>query len=214
MEHVTPEHDADMLWLDYLDNRELDTRNHLVVHYTPLVTHLAGRMAARLPSSVDKADLISEGNIGLMKVIDKYDPARGIRFETYAVQRIRGAMIDSLRAADWAPRSVRDRQRDTDQVARTQVPVGHLFELDEFPQRDDILSNGQDLTDEDRRALLTALVCDLPERDAVVITLYYFEGLSLAEVGEVLSVTESRVSQLHARATRTLRAALNAQANA
>lgn len=211
MDQADTDNDIARLWAEYHDGRQPRARNRLVVHYAPLVTYVAGRVAAGMPPSVDRGDLTSEGVIGLMDAIEKFEPDRGIQFQSYAVRRIRGAIIDSLRAADWAPRSVRARQRETDGGVQTQVLVGHLVELERMALRDDLTwGNGGDAaTDEETRALLAKLIRDLPERDAVVITLYYFEGLTLAEVGRVLSVTESRVSQLHSRATRTLRTKFN-----
>ncbi len=204
------------LWADYHDGREPTTRNLLVVRYAPLVKEIASKVAAGMPSSVDRGDLMSEGVIGLMDAIEKFEPDRRIQFQSYAVGRIRGAIIDSLRAADWAPRSVRFRQRETGGGVQTQVPVGHLVELEGMALRDDLpwRGGGDPSADEEIRALLAELICDLPERDAVVITLYYFEGLTLAEVGQVLCVTESRVSQLHSRATRTLRTKFSEKASA
>lgn len=216
MDQSASERDIASLWADYHHERDLRTRNRLVERYWPLVTYVAGRVAASLPASVDRGDLTSEGTIGLMDAITKYEADRGIRFESYAVRRIRGAMVDSLRAADWAPRSVRTLQRDTEHVVQAQVSVGHLFELERMAPWDDTpCGGGTDPTaDDDVRALLATLISDLPERDAVVISLYYFEELSFVEVGQVLSVTESRVSQLHSRATRTLRAKFDDQASA
>lgn len=216
MDHSDADDDIARLWAGYHDGRDPETRNRLVVHYAPLVKYVAGRVAAGLPSSVDRADLTSEGIFGLMDAIDKFQPDRGVQFQTYAVRRIKGAIVDSLRAADWAPRSVRARQReeDGDDVAvRAQVPVGHVTELEGLALADELAGGlGAGPADEETRAVLAEQIRDLPERDAVVIALYYFEGLTLSEIGQVLSVTESRVSQLHSRATHALRAKLHATA--
>lgn len=216
MDHLDADGDIARLWADYHDGRDPATRNRLVVHYAPLVKYVAGRVAAGLPSSVDRGDLTSEGIIGLMDAIDKFEPDRGVQFQTYAVRRIKGAIVDSLRAADWVPRSVRARQREEqgdDVAVRAQVPVGHLNELEGLALADELPGAlGGEPADGETRAVLAEQIRDLPERDAVVIALYYFEGLTLSEIGQVLSVTESRVSQLHSRATRALRAKLHAAA--
>ena len=228
---------ADDLWALHQATGDIEVRNRLVMQYSPLVKYVAGRLRAGLPESVDQADLLSEGVIGLMDAIEKFDPARGLQFQTYAVPRIRGAIVDSLRAADWVPRSVRSALRDL-QDAQTRleqdlgrspteeelaaelgVSVGELRDLaakgsysklaslDELsPSHEPPAWATQDAleSDETREALLRA-VSSLPERDQVIVALYYFERLTLAEIGHVLGVTESRVSQLHSRITSMLR---------
>lgn len=215
--HARAEGDIQRLWEHYHERRDPAARNRLVVHYAPLVKYVAGRVAAGLPSSVERGDLTSEGIIGLMDAIDKFEPERGFQFQTYAVRRIKGAMVDSLRAADWAPRSVRARQREEqgqDVAVQAQVPVGHASELERLELADELPGGlGGPPADEETRAVLAEAIRDLPERDAVVIALYYFEGLTLSEVGQVLSVSESRVSQLHSRATHALRGKLHGAAS-
>jgi RNA polymerase sigma factor for flagellar operon FliA len=228
------------LWAEYDRHRDPALRNRLVLHYAPLVKYVAGRVRSGLPPTVDQGDLVSEGVIGLMDAIDKFEPGRGLQFQTYAVSRIRGSIIDSLRASDWVPRSVRARVRDIEaaqvrlennlgrtpadheiaeelempvqELRRTysQVSFTSLADVEELGVSDHLAPHtGELLEDADTRAALVRAVRDLPERDAVVITLYYFEGLALAEIGQVLSVSESRVSQLHTRATLALRAKLH-----
>ena len=237
--HVTQpvsEQDATAaLWQDFQRDPSTELRNRLVLQYSPLVKYVAGRVRAGLPPSVESADLVSEGVIGLMDAIDKFDPDRGLQFQTYAVPRIRGAIIDSIRATDWVPRSVRTKVRDADRVreelllrlgrppeddelaAATGLTLAELREVlgrqtvvasvdhdelaeihDGGPRLDDAFE------DEGMRELLMRAVRQLPERDQVIVALYFFEGLTLAEIGRVLDVTESRVSQLRSRATKAL----------
>ncbi len=231
----------DTVWADYKATGDPELRNQLVLQYAPLVKYVAGRIRAGLPSSVESADLVSEGIFGLMDAIEKFDPERGWAFQTYAVPRIRGAIIDSIRSADWVPRSVRTRLRDIenarvalhhelgrepddDELAgRAEISVRDLREVlgkqtqlglvgeDELYAIGDTGPGIEDaLEDEGTRQLLMHAVRGLPERDQVVIALYFFEGLTLAEIGQVLGVTESRVSQLRSRATRLLRELMTA----
>ena len=233
------ERDADAIefWRAYKRTGDLEARNRLVMRYSPLVKYVAGRIRPGLPTSVDMADLLSDGVIGLMDAIEKFDPERGLQFQTYAVARIRGAIIDGLRAGDWVPRSVRAKIR---QVEEAQVALEHrlgrtpedeevaaelgisLAELHEIYGKsaytgvaylsdlgtsDDVgpATHDLDLEDEEMRSVLVQAIRTLPERDQIIVTLYYFEGLTLSEIGEVLGVTESRVSQLHSRCAMSLR---------
>ncbi len=229
----------DELWADFKESGSMHARNQLVLHYSPLVKYVVGRVRSGLPQSVDSADLVSEGVIGLMDAIDKFDPGRGWAFQTYAVPRIRGAIIDSIRAADWVPRSVRSRTRDVERAreelhhrldrtptddeicAEAGITLAELRALkdrptsfssaedDELAALDDLAPAVDDaLEDEATRGALLAALRTLPERDQVVIALYFFEGLTLGEIGQVLQVTESRVSQLRSRATASLRTGL------
>lgn len=233
------DHQVAELWQGYKSTGDLALRNRLVLQYSPLVKYVAGRVRSGLPQSVDQADLISEGVIGLIDAIDKFEPARGLQFQTYAVPRIRGAMVDSLRASDWVPRSLREKKRDLDQArtalearlsraatdaeiaAELGVSVRDLHELYRKVAYTNVasfdeLEGGADLgpatsdgpVDTDLGPELLEAVWKLPERDRVIVALYYFEALTLAEIGLVLGVTESRVSQLHAKITKTLKANL------
>lgn len=233
-------HDDTVLtvWAEYQRTREPALRNRLVVQYSPLVKYVAGRMRSRLPHSVDQDDLVSDGVLGLMDAIERFDPSRGLSFQTFAVPRIRGAIIDGLRAMDFVPRSVRDKVRVVQQatlvleerlgrppadeeVAReVGVPVQQVRDLtkqassnhanlDDFELADELASAADDSVERgDANASLRRVIAELNERDQVIIALYYFEGLTLAEIGRVLGVTESRISQVHSRATNTLRAKL------
>jgi RNA polymerase sigma factor for flagellar operon FliA len=223
-------------WREYKATGDVDLRNRLVMQYSPLVKYVAGRVRSGLPATVESADLVSEGVFGLMDAIEKFEPDRGWEFQTYAVPRIRGAILDSIRSADWVPRSVRTRLRaveeartalhrelgrdpeDVELARRLDVGVGELRELVAKPTQmggggdEEIAEMGDEapgleeaFEDEGTREVLRRTVRELPERDQVVIALYFFEGLTLAEIGQVLQVTESRVSQLRSRATRSLR---------
>lgn len=243
----------DALWTAYYtDDDRTAAREQLILRYTSLVRYVAGRMAATLPSSIERGDLISYGLFGLIDAIDKFDPARGVRFETYSITRIRGAILDELRAMDWAPRSVRSRARwvartreelehrlsrkVTDleiadelgwtvgevHVARRDGADGYVASLagDEYDTSDDASigahghRGGEDMTADDpvishevelTRRLMAKVVARLPEREKVVITLYFREGLTLSEIGDVLGVTESRVCQVYTSAALLIR---------
>jgi RNA polymerase sigma factor FliA len=227
------------LWAAYRADPSLELRNRLVLQYSPLVKYVAGRLRARLPESVEYADLVSDGILGLMEAIDRFDPGRGLAFQTFAVPRIRGAMVDALRGLDWVPRSVRDKVRkveaaqqslearlgripdDPEIAAELGITVSALRDLyakvaftsvatvEDLELADDLSAAAtQEIEDDQAKAALLKVVRELPERDQVIIALYYFEGFTLAEIGQVLGVTESRVSQLHSRATLVLRGRL------
>ncbi|WP_190822064.1 FliA/WhiG family RNA polymerase sigma factor [Saccharopolyspora pogona] len=243
------------LWQAFGQRRDQELRDRLVLHYAPLVKYVAGRVGTGLPSHVDVSDLIQSGIFGLVDAIEKFEPERGLKFETYAMQRIRGAILDDLRAQDWVPRSVRSRARDVEralerleaklQRTATDAELAGELELsldglrELFAQLqmtsvialDDLIGAGpaqaslaetlpddraEDpvaaLVDRDSRRQLAEAVERLSERDRVVVTLYYFENLTLAEIGKVLGVTESRVCQLHTRAVLRLRTKLTEQA--
>ena len=245
------------LWRRYKQYDDHRARENLVIAYSPLVKYIAGKIGATLPSHVEEADLISYGLVGLISSIERFDPRRDIKFETFANARIRGAIIDELRALDWVPRSVRSKARDIErahgklerQLHRTptdaeladelemteqefrdalqQVSSTTLFALDELWGSNDqsgdsssLLDTIQDLDSPDPASLVdqnemrdrvAAAVERLPEREKLVIALYYYENLTLREIGEVLSVTESRVSQLHTKAVLRLRSRIQSE---
>lgn len=236
---VDSDRTIDELWADYKSTGDVVLRNHLVLQYSPLVKYVAGRVRGGLPLSVESADLVSEGLIGLMDAIEKFDPDRGWTFQTYAVPRIRGAIIDSIRATDWVPRSVRSKVREIDvasdklrhdlsreptdeeicevtgialadlRTARRRPTGLVLADEEELAALDDLApAVDAALEDEDTRESLIRALRTLPERDQIVITLYFFEGLTLSEIGQVFDVTESRISQLRSRATKSLHEAL------
>lgn len=224
-------------WVRFHELKDEDSRNRLVVQYAPLVKYVVGRLGFRLPEHVDQQDLVSEGVIGLIDAINRFDPGREIRFESFAVPRIHGSIMDSLRSQDWLPRRVRTeikrieetRSRLEGDLGRTPTmeeiaeamgtsvesviklestkSSARLASLDELQSVNDTLPADPDEFEADG-AVLEA-VRTLAERDQIVIALYYFEQLTLAEIGQVLGVTESRVSQLRSKATKALRAAMN-----
>ncbi|MGH3880434.1 MAG: FliA/WhiG family RNA polymerase sigma factor [Actinophytocola sp.] len=239
------------LWRAFGKRREQRLRDRLVLHYAPLVKYVAGRVGTGLPAHVEVADLIQSGIFGLVDAIEKFEPERGLKFETYAMQRIRGAILDDLRAQDWVPRSVRGRAREVEralerlgaQLRRTPtdaelaeelglsvIELGDVYaqlQLTSVVALDELAAAGRGstpladiledpgaldpvalLVDQDNRRQLAEAIAHLTERDRVVVTLYYFENLTLAEIGRVLGVTESRVCQLHTRAVLRLRAKL------
>ena len=242
------------LWRAFKEDGDSKARERLILRYAPLVKYVAGRVSIGLPQNVDTADLVSNGMFGLLDAIEKFDPARAIKFETYAVTRIRGAIIDELRSFDWVPRSVRQKARDVErtyaelltELGRTptddevadamdisvktlrqifrQVSYVHVAALDELlslgGDKSDRVTLGDTIPDkqtddpvsafesEETKDVLGAAVSDLPEREMIVISLYYYEGMTLNEVGQVLGVTESRACQLHTKAVMQLRARL------
>ena len=246
--------DADALWAEYKETHDPDARERVILHYAPLVKYVAGRVSTGLPPSVEFGDLVSYGVFGLLDAIEKYDPGRGIKFETYAIARIKGAIIDELRADDWVPRSVRFKAREierayvalegelrripTDEEVAEKLGVSideylsllskmsliSLVALDELwtvsGDKPDKISLADIVEDvkvkdpsktfeiEEMKDILADAINRLPEREKIVVTLYYFEGLTMREIGEVLTVTESRVCQMHTKAILRLRARL------
>ncbi|WP_176968961.1 FliA/WhiG family RNA polymerase sigma factor [Amycolatopsis xylanica] len=239
------------LWKQFSDAPEQVLRDRLVLHYAPLVKYVAGRVGTGLPTHVDVGDLVQSGIFGLVDAIEKFEPARGLRFETYAMQRIRGAILDDLRSQDWVPRVVRSRAReaeralerlgarlhrtptDAELAAELDITLDELrdlygqLQLTSVVALEDLVAAGKEsgslvdtlpdddavdpvavLVDQDNRRQLADAISQLTERDRIVVSLYYFESLTLAEIGKVLGVTESRVSQLHTRAVMRLRAKL------
>lgn len=242
------------LWGAYKQDRHRELRDRLIVHYAPLVKYVAGRVAVGLPQNVEQADLVSYGIFGLIDAIEKFDLDRGFKFETYAISRIKGAILDELRGIDWVPRSVRAKARSleraysklestlhrtpsdaeladeldvTDQQLQTTlnqisfVGVAALDEMLATGDRGDSMTLGDTIPDaedgpgaifelQEMRHLLTEAINRMPEREKIVVSLYYYEGLTLAEIGSVLGVTESRVCQIHTKAVLQLRARLAA----
>ncbi|HYT30649.1 MAG TPA: FliA/WhiG family RNA polymerase sigma factor [Actinomycetota bacterium] len=242
------------LWRQFKDHGSKEAKDRLTVHYSPLVKYVASRVGTGLPANVEQGDLISDGMIGLMDAIDKFQPERQIKFETYAIPRIKGEIIDALRKLDWVPRSVRSRARQLDkanaelesrlkrapsdsEVAEhmgmsknelhdviTQIASLSMLALDEpvsmGGDRGETVSLIDTLSDyasgnlmaglegNETRAMLSYAINSLGEREKFVVTLYYFEGLTLSEIGDVLHVTESRVCQIHTKAVGQLRVKL------
>lgn len=250
-----PRTDVSDLWAEYKDTADPDAREKLILNYSPLVKYVAGRLSSGLPQTVDTADLISYGIFGLIDAIEKFDLERGIKFETYAIARIKGAIIDELRSMDWVPRSVRAKARriekayivletklrripeDVEVAEEMEISIDELHQIftklsytsivsfeelwvgGDREDRQNVMGSIKDDTAEDPVALfeseeikdiLAKSIEHLPERERIVIALYYYEGLTLKEIGQVLGVTESRVSQLHTKAVLRLRARLHA----
>jgi len=249
MSIVRDDADLDQQWLHWLGDRDAGARDHLIVHYSPLVKFVAGRIGAGLPSSVDPGDLVSSGVFGLIDAIERFDTERGVKFETFAVPRIRGAIYDGLRQLDWVPRSVRTRAKEveraisglehrlgrapTDDELAGALRIGRgelanwlksissttIGPLDraiaagaEPAEFDGPGSNAPAARVEDRELseAMHAEIRKLPDREKLVLSLYYDEGLTLEEIGEVLGVTKSRVSQIHTKAVIHLRSRLTA----
>ncbi len=240
------------LWAGYVDGRDTGLRDRLILHYAPLVKYVAGRVGSGLPAHVEQADLVSYGTFGLIDAITRFEPSREIKFESYAMARIRGAIIDELRSTDWIPRSVRMKARqfertvaaleaklqrsptdeeiademdmDVEEIRKFlgQLSLVNVVALDELlvdddgsaPRLVDTLRDTAALDPQamaehgEARQLLARAVEQLPEREKVVVSLYYFEGLTLADIGRVLGVTESRICQLHTKAVLHLRSKL------
>ena len=243
-----------VLWRDYKTTAQEKLRERLILHYSPLVKYVAGRVGVGLPPNIEQADLVSYGIFGLIDAIEKFDIERAIKFETYAISRIKGAIIDELRSIDWIPRSVRYKAREVEkayasleaklhrspseaEVAEelgikledlhtifSQVSFVNVVALDELltagGEKGDKLSLVDTLEDtkaedpvaafetEETKYLLAKAINTLPEREKIVVTLYYYEGLTLAEIGQVLGVTESRICQMHTKAVLQLRGKL------
>ncbi len=229
------------------------TRERLVLEYAPLIKYIAQKIAARLPANIELDDLMSSGVIGLIDAIAKYDASRDNKFKTYAEFRIRGAILDELRAQDWVPRSVREkakvlercyakieqtkgRQATDDEVCSelgvsqeefhdllNQVRSVSLLSYDDlssFSKADKRTLHGfhegpqksptpySEVNVAAVKRLISEAINDLPEKQRLVLSLYYYEDLNLKEIGRVLDVTESRVSQLHTQAILRLKGRL------
>jgi RNA polymerase sigma factor FliA len=246
--------DTQTLWQEFQRTKDKGVRDRLILTYAPLVKYVAGRLGSGLPAHVDEGDLVSYGLLGLIGAIERFDPDRDIKFETYAISRIKGSIIDELRSLDWVPRSVRSRAREIERaIAELESRLGRAPTDDEIAQKVGITEEelGESLSDISRssiaaldelwtmsgetgdqvslldtiedvdgaepqsalaktetREALGEAIARLPEREKLVVTLYYYEELTLREIGEVLGVTESRVSQLHTKAILRLKARL------
>lgn len=244
----------DELWRKYKLNGDEDARQTLIIYYSPLAKYVAGRIASSLPASVDVQDLISNGILGLIDAIEKFDPSLKIKFETYAISRIRGAIIDSLRALDWLPRSLRYKSKEIDRVyaelesklkreptdeelaEALDIPVDDLRKLlselsysSMVALEDMVTANKKDdseftimqtvadtssvdpfemFDDEETKEYLIEAIKSLPEKERKVIIHYYYSGMTLKEIGNLLGVSESRVSQIHSKALLKLKSKL------
>ncbi|NLM37181.1 MAG: RNA polymerase sigma factor WhiG [Firmicutes bacterium] len=244
-----------LLWKEYRQGGSNAAREKLIEGYAPLVKYVAGRVAIGLPPNVEFDDLVSYGIFGLLDAIDKFDPDRGIKFETYAIARIRGAIMDGLRNNDWVPRSVRQKAKELEKVCNelenklgryatdqeicdslsisleefhrllNEISCTTLSSLDEMWMTRNLdddsvrvldLIENEDSSDPEKlveinelKAALAKSIEALSEREKLVITLYYYEGLTLKEIGQTLNISESRVSQIHTKAIFRLKGRLS-----
>lgn len=230
-----------------------DARQEYIEKYTPLIRYVAERLVARLPGHISKDDLLSAGILGLIDAVDKFDPERNILFKTYAEFRIKGAMLDELRAMDWVPRAIRKKAAQVEKTYQTleiglgrpatdeEVAKALKISLEEFQKllgevrgvnildiesfrglgqsatRNDLFEliadeNAQDALEilglSEIRSVLAEAINSIPEKERLVVTLYYYEELTMKEIGEVLGYTESRISQIHTKAVLRLKARL------
>lgn len=245
--------DEEKLWGKFIKTDDQTIRDYFVVKYAPLVKYVAGKVSMGMPQNIEFDDLVSYGVFGLIDAIGKFDPARGIKFKTYAMTRIRGAIFDELRSIDWIPRSIRQKAKQIEQViSDLENKLGRTVEDEEIAKEmginnsefqslmnklsgtsmlslNDIWYLGDDsdelsiletleapssmnpdvlIEKEEIRDYIIDAIKKLPDKEKKVIVLYYYEDLTLKEIGEVLEVTESRVSQLHTKAIMRLRGRL------
>jgi RNA polymerase sigma factor for flagellar operon FliA len=246
----------DDIWMEFVTTRSPELRDEIILAYTPLVRFVVGRLGIPATSMLDAEDLVSYGMIGLINSVDRYDPARGVRFEAFAMSRIRGAVIDQLRVLNWLPRSAVARVRQIEsalanleqrlgrpakeQEAAAEVgvstqryrqmllevgivvlsldaPLGSLSQDDEVASLGDLLEDSRSLGPDEqteRTELMNALtvaIDRLPERERLLLSLYYHEELTMKEISSLMNVSESRICQLHMQAVLRLRTALNEQ---
>ncbi|OWU66334.1 MAG: flagellar biosynthesis protein FliA [Armatimonadetes bacterium Cent15-Ar3] len=236
-------------WKDFKVFKDPEARVNIIDHYSYLVKITAGRLVTSLPGGLDREDLVGSGVIGLIKSVDQFDPTRDVKFETYAIALIRGAILEMLRDEDWVPRSIREKLKALDrtmmaletkfgrpatdqeiaetmgisaqEVSELMVRMGrtNVYSLDDILGTsdgddhvsfiellaDENTSTGGEVEGKEIRRILTKGVDHLPERERLVVALYYFEGLTFKEIGKVLGVSESRVYQLHTQAMNRLR---------
>ncbi|MDR0652570.1 MAG: FliA/WhiG family RNA polymerase sigma factor [Synergistaceae bacterium] len=239
--------DNEKLWEEYMRSREPRLKDEIVKRFLPLVRYVASRMSVKFQTGIDFEDILSFGVFGLLDAVERFEPDRGYVFQTFAVPRIRGAILDELRRYDWISRSGREKlqkfERTIEDIAKTNgrtddKSLMSAMEMDEQSYRDlleiasrsyvvsldDVLAlddgdiQREDVVDDERlsaldmierseeRDMVVDALKQLPERERTLLSLYYYEGLTLKEIGIVLGVTESRVSQLHGRALSLLRA--------
>ena len=247
------EHEEQELWISYKKKKDPEIRNYFVRQYAPLVKYVAGKVAVGMPHNVEFDDLVGFGVFGLFDAIEKYDPEKHVKFKTYAVTRIRGAIYDELRSIDWVPRSVRQKTKEIEETIHTlEAQLGRsasdmeiaekmgvsINDLHKTMQKissssiislNDLWYSGEDNDrvaivdsiespsslnpdtivekDEIKRVIVQA-ISELPDKEKKVLVLYYYEDLTLKEIGKVLEVTESRISQLHTKAIMRLRSKL------
>lgn len=242
------------LWQDYQQSRDPKIREAFVIQYAPLVKYVAGKVMMGMPNNIEFDDLVGYGVFGLLDAIEKFDPNRDIKFKTYAVTRIRGAIYDELRSIDWVPRSIRQKAKELElamgklenqsgrtasdeEIARelnctveefhntllkisstSLISINDPWHLGEDSEKGSIMETIESPTTlnpdtiverEEVKKIVVKTIQELPEKEKKVLILYYYEGLTLKEIGAVLDVTESRVSQLHTKAIIRLRSKLH-----
>lgn len=245
--------DEQEIWVEYVKTHDLKLREYLIRKYAPLVKYVAGKVAVGMPHNVEFDDLVSYGTFGLLDAIEKYDPSKEVKFKTYAMTRVRGAIFDELRSIDWIPRSIRQKAKQVEKtVIELENRMGRTVEdeevaneldlsLEEFHalvskisgttlvSLNDIWHGSEDSEDfsfietiespqnmnpdaiverEEVKDVIIEAIQKLPDKEKKVVVLYYYEDLTLREIGEVLEVTESRISQLHTKAIMRLRGRL------
>ncbi|MCK5257380.1 MAG: FliA/WhiG family RNA polymerase sigma factor [Deltaproteobacteria bacterium] len=231
---------------------DFTTRDRLIMEHVPLVKYIAHRIAMRLPPQIDIDDLINSGVLGLMDAIEKFDPSKEVKFKTYAEIRIKGAILDELRAMDWIPRSIRkvinrlvdayhelEQQlgrpaKDEEIAEQLGVKMGEFYQLlkqsagvplvsldglvDHEEKKRSVLSCLEDpksanafgiLGLNEMKDVIAKAIDDLPEKEKQVVSLYYYDELTMKEIGKVLNLTESRVSQIHTKAVLRLKVRIN-----
>ena len=232
-----------------------ENREEVIKRYSPMIKYVANRIAMRLPPHIEVDDLISVGVLGLMDAISKYDSSRGAKFKTYAEFRVRGAILDELRAMDWVPRSIRQKASNVDKVVQAlqaklsrspedeevakemgltldqfhdtlnetkSIPIFSLEDLGiakESGEQQSLLDCLAGKADADPQTqirlielkeIIAKAIDALPEKERLMVSLYYYEELTMKEIGAVLEITESRVSQIHSKAVYRLRTKLKA----
>ncbi len=235
------------LWQTYFKDKNPELRNRLMQKYLGVVHYVVSKLFKSIPTYVERDDLVNIGVIGLGEALDRYNPYYGIKFETYAIPRVRGAIIDELRKQDWIPRSLRSKSNmikkvveDLEQAYRGDVPtykVAHLLGISETEYQhwqsqvnqtnlvsldkpnqnydehnlydiveDETNPNAlESLEEEEMKRILVKVIKKLPEKARLAITLYYFEHLTFKEIGKILNVSESRISQIHSETTERMR---------
>lgn len=228
------------VWLEYAKNHDINLRNILAENYIPLVKLVAGRLAISLPNYVDKEDFISTGFFGLLQAIERYDVERGVKFETYAIVRIRGAMLDALRMQDWIPTSIRQKAKQyqnavsklEDKLGRSaadaeiaeelslseeqlsnllsEIQVSTVVPLEDFSQTEEFGANSfaEIIEKAEVKELLAKSINKLPDKERLVLSLYYYDELTLREISIIMKLSEARISQLHTKGVFRLRSEL------
>ena len=245
--------DENSLWKEYRENKNLEIRAYFIEKYAPLVKYAAGKVSVGMPHNVEFDDLVSYGTFGLLDAIEKFDPGKEVKFKTYALTRVRGAIFDELRNIDWIPRSIRQKAKQIERaIIELEGKLGRTVDDKEIAQEldigvdefhnlisrisgtslislNDVWYGGEDSEElsfietlespvntnpdimverEEVKDIIVEAIKKLPEKEKKVVVLYYYEDLTLKEIGEVLEVTESRVSQLHTKAIMRLRGKL------